>query len=246
MKQISWMVLGWLLLASAQAASFDCAKAKSKLEKIICKDAELSKLDEEMAALYGQIIKASSNDPVLKKTQQDWLKYRQLCLAPDYKQKESICLTYLYRRHIDILRGSLPTEPDAEKGINQLCTHIAVLVEMGKAFDLEPNDYEDNPPRGNDYKNLDIDGDGVADSVKTSCGSGECGLEVKLSSGKPYDLGSLDESYKFYLIRYLSSIYALVSYSEDEDSKDPKISTKYHLVRLYLLAPAGAKLVCGK
>lgn len=236
-------MLGCLIVASTtQAASFDCAKAQTKVEKFICGDSKLSEMDEEMAALYEEIQKASSKDPVLKQAQRDWLKYRQTCLAPDYKQKESICLSYLYRKHLTILRGSLPTEPEAEKNTSQLCTHIAILVEKGKALELEPKGYEDNPPRGNDYKHLDIDGDGGADSVKTDCGTGECLLEVKLSSGNEFDLSDGP----FYLISYQSKIYALVSYSEDDESNDMEMRHKYHLGRLYLIAPSGAKLMCGK
>lgn len=43
-----WM--GWLLCLVAvpvQAASFDCGKAGTKVEKLVCADAELSKLDED-------------------------------------------------------------------------------------------------------------------------------------------------------------------------------------------------------
>jgi uncharacterized protein YecT (DUF1311 family) len=36
----------------ANAASFDCAKARTKIEKIICRDAELSDLDGRMAKAY--------------------------------------------------------------------------------------------------------------------------------------------------------------------------------------------------
>src|SRR3990167_6280936 len=40
---------GWLVPSiPAQAASFDCAKAATKVEILICADAELSKLDDEL------------------------------------------------------------------------------------------------------------------------------------------------------------------------------------------------------
>lgn len=46
----------WLLLASwccaAGAASFDCAKAQSRIDKAICADAEVSTLDEHLARYY--------------------------------------------------------------------------------------------------------------------------------------------------------------------------------------------------
>lgn len=229
---------------SAEAASFDCAKAQSKVEHIICDNPEISKLDEEMAGMYIAILKASSTSSVLKKTQRDWLGYRQTCLGEEYKGKEGACLSYLYQHHNRILRGGLPTIPDNENGAIQLCAHIAELVETGEALKLELNDWVNNPPRGKKYK-LDIDGDGIVDSLEIGCGSGECSAEIKLSSSNPYDLSGLDDGYGFYLIRYQSSIYALVSYSEDEDSKDMSIRHKYHLGRLYLISPIGAKLMCG-
>ena len=45
MKQTLWIVLGWLMLSfAAEAASFDCTKATSKVEKLVCADAALTKL----------------------------------------------------------------------------------------------------------------------------------------------------------------------------------------------------------
>jgi uncharacterized protein YecT (DUF1311 family) len=244
-KQCTWIAVGLFgCLTIAQhtyAASFDCAKARTNVEKAICADAELSKQDERMAALYGEVLKASSNNSVLKKAQREWLKYRQTCFTPAYKQKENFCLSDRYRSHIRILRGSLPAELGADDNVNQLCVHIAALVETGGSFKLEPESDVD-PPTGTNYRNLDIDGDGIMDSVKSGCGTGECSLEVKLSSGGEFSFGDS----KFYLIRYKSKVYALVSYSEDEESVDMVIRDKYHLGRLYLIAHAGVKLVCGK
>jgi len=46
-----------LLTASApvQAAGFNCKYAKTQVEKLICADPELSKLDDEMKSLYDQV-----------------------------------------------------------------------------------------------------------------------------------------------------------------------------------------------
>lgn len=139
----------------------------------------------------------------------------------------------------------LPNLAMAEQAVKNrktgLCSHMEKLVSTGQAFKLEP-DYENNPPRGSDYRNIDLDGDGVVDSVKSGCGTGECLLEVKLSSGGEFDL---DED-KFYLIRYQSRIYALVSQPEDEDSKGQGVHDHMHLIRLYLITSKGPKLVCGR
>ena len=43
-------------IATVSAASFDCAKASSKTEKAICTDPELSKLDEDLASSYKEML----------------------------------------------------------------------------------------------------------------------------------------------------------------------------------------------
>lgn len=52
MRKLFWAALGYLAVAQAQAASFDCAKAKNSVEKVICADADLSRIDEDMSTAY--------------------------------------------------------------------------------------------------------------------------------------------------------------------------------------------------
>lgn len=63
-----WMIifiLG-LLALSAQAASFDCNKASTKVEKMICSDPELSKLDDDLGKYYhGALAKADDTQKKL-------------------------------------------------------------------------------------------------------------------------------------------------------------------------------------
>ena len=64
----AWMLLPLALElplpgAAAHAASFDCAKARSKLHRTICADAELSALDERVWNAYGALV------PTLSSTQ---------------------------------------------------------------------------------------------------------------------------------------------------------------------------------
>lgn len=58
MKQRSsaWLgqIVGILLVPAAQAASFDCAKATTPVEKAICQSPVLSALDDEVAKLYAR------------------------------------------------------------------------------------------------------------------------------------------------------------------------------------------------
>lgn len=82
MKQTALIVFGWLTLMlgiTAHAASFDCAKAGTKVEKMICADAELSKMDEEIAKIYGELLKKSTDDASPKERQRERLKARNRC-----------------------------------------------------------------------------------------------------------------------------------------------------------------------
>ena len=58
----------------AMAASFDCAKATSAQEKLICGTADLSQLDERGAALYAAASAATSDSNLVKTWQRDWLR----------------------------------------------------------------------------------------------------------------------------------------------------------------------------
>jgi uncharacterized protein len=61
------------------AASFDCTKAASQVEKLICSDNELSKLDDDLSAAY----RAASGDPAVadqvRRDQRQWLAARNVC-----------------------------------------------------------------------------------------------------------------------------------------------------------------------
>lgn len=60
--------------ATAYSASFDCKNAKTDVEKMICSNVELSKLDEELAATYGTAVTTVSDNVALKREQRTWLK----------------------------------------------------------------------------------------------------------------------------------------------------------------------------
>lgn len=75
--------------------SFDCAKASSTNEKLICSDAELSTLDTEVAAIYKEA-KAKTADPAsFKKSSVDAWKWREAnchdkaCLLEWYTKRKA-------------------------------------------------------------------------------------------------------------------------------------------------------------
>lgn len=75
----------------AQAASFDCAKAGTPLEKLICATPELSRSDEVLAKAYATALGGLSEEAkkIVQGTQRDWLAYAPLSCSPDAKPLES-------------------------------------------------------------------------------------------------------------------------------------------------------------
>jgi uncharacterized protein YecT (DUF1311 family) len=66
--------------APATAASFDCAKARTKVEKLICKDPQLSRQDEDLAKAYGEALKLWDGQiaAYVKMNQRGWVGSRAL------------------------------------------------------------------------------------------------------------------------------------------------------------------------
>jgi uncharacterized protein YecT (DUF1311 family) len=66
----------------AAAASFDCAKARSKVETLICKDPQLSRQDEDLAKAYGEALKAWDGKiaAYVRMSQRGWMRTRALTL----------------------------------------------------------------------------------------------------------------------------------------------------------------------
>jgi|GEM_PF-1279840 len=91
-------LLSTLMVSSSYAASFDCRKASTEVEKMICSDSQLSHLDEDLHSAYKNAQK--HKDPQLLKQQQlRWLKYtRNDCTT-------LTCLKDVYELRIDRLNG---------------------------------------------------------------------------------------------------------------------------------------------
>lgn len=94
MKKIHLFAL--LLFFFAQlsyAASFDCAKAVSATEKMICNDPAISKLDEQLASSYKLALESAKDKDALKTQQKNWLKQKrnvcanQACIKNVYEAR---------------------------------------------------------------------------------------------------------------------------------------------------------------
>lgn len=81
-----------------QAASFDCTKATTKVEKMICVDPELSNLDDELAKAYRNALKDESQAEAAKSAQKLWLKERNRC-------EDAACAKKAYATRLQNLGG---------------------------------------------------------------------------------------------------------------------------------------------
>jgi len=103
---ISGALLSLGTYSSANAASFDCAKASTKIEKAICGSAQVSKLDSDLDAAYKGAIKRQGQADAVKIAQRAWVKdVRNAC------QDES-CLINVYKQRIGALSNAFPQEQE--------------------------------------------------------------------------------------------------------------------------------------
>jgi uncharacterized protein len=95
------MRLSFLLLIlplPALAAGFDCLKAATKVEKLICRSTSLSQLDDDLSASYRSARKGPVDSEPVSIDQARWLKnVRSKC-------KDEACLERAYKDRILVLR----------------------------------------------------------------------------------------------------------------------------------------------
>jgi uncharacterized protein len=100
------LIAAGLMLAAgaAEAASFDCAKAKAPDEKAICKSRSLSELDVKMATLFGARMKIPmlmGSRGAAQDEAHNFLVTRASCGA------DGACIGAAYQQRIDELNQEL-------------------------------------------------------------------------------------------------------------------------------------------
>lgn len=82
----------------ACAASFDCGKAASRVEKLVCTDRTVSQQDEILAEAYKDALAKARDRASLKRWQKAWIERRDNCA-------DVACLKKLYAEQNNDLRG---------------------------------------------------------------------------------------------------------------------------------------------
>lgn len=86
---------------SAIGPSFDCGKASTSVEKLICSNAELGSLDGELSKAYREMLQRPAFDAdAVRSEQRKWLLDRGKCA-------DVICLTDMYKKRLASIQDGL-------------------------------------------------------------------------------------------------------------------------------------------
>jgi uncharacterized protein YecT (DUF1311 family) len=78
---------------AVQAASFDCTRSTTQVERTICTTPDLSGMDETLAEVYEPTVAREDANGSLKASQRAWLAQRNKC-------SDAACLRQLYEKRI--------------------------------------------------------------------------------------------------------------------------------------------------
>ncbi len=98
-------ILGVGFFGISQAASFDCKKASTKIEKTICLDRELNNLDLAIDNAYKSLLKQHPIPEYVKARQADWQELNLLCDEANL----TACLQSSYKTRLLELKWSSNT-----------------------------------------------------------------------------------------------------------------------------------------
>ncbi|MCC9598665.1 MULTISPECIES: lysozyme inhibitor LprI family protein [unclassified Rubrivivax] len=114
----SLLALFGLLLLSATARAqdagpradaqpgFDCQRARTPVERLVCADPDLARADARMAAAYSALTQRWEEDRSLRRTQRRWLRERNACGA------DTACVAAAYAARNAVLARALAQVPD--------------------------------------------------------------------------------------------------------------------------------------
>jgi ankyrin repeat protein len=130
------------LLATARAASFDCSKATTSVEKSICAEPELSELDEQLNFLYQMLLSNASFAPTARLAQRNWLMSRNRC-------KDTVCIRKAYIDQKQFVNANFLPE-DRNRSLHSMVARgdlkaVKLLISIGadvNATGFEKGSYE--------------------------------------------------------------------------------------------------------
>ena len=118
----------------AFAASFDCTKARSEVEKAICKNDELGKLDEDLSEAYKVAVKNHPVQNYVRARQREWIKDNNSC----DKDRLVACLKARYAKRIVSLKtfSSIKTFSNSPKFEYSNGDAVAEITQINGKFNI--------------------------------------------------------------------------------------------------------------
>jgi uncharacterized protein len=130
------------------AASFDCGKAKTEVEKLICSGDELSKLDESLSEAYLQALKRTDIKQQTIKSQRQWLKnVRNVC-------QNAECIKNAYETRIKELGFTSSFGIIIFRDPNRKQLPTKTIAEAPKSQVTEPSDQAAQTQTGQQYESV--------------------------------------------------------------------------------------------
>ncbi|MCW2273437.1 hypothetical protein GJ654_05660 [Rhodoblastus acidophilus] len=139
------ILLAAALAPSARAASFDCGKARTPLERRICADPALGQADEDLSKAYAETLRTFVVPEFIKDSQRAWLFEAPQCL-------ENKTCAELFKERAETLRlyRSAKVYTDYGKDFDREKTTLVVYERNGKPWldwygDWMPDAYRPKP-----------------------------------------------------------------------------------------------------
>lgn len=178
-------VAALMFVGSANAAGFNCALASTPVENMICSDATLSQLDEDLNAAYKEAVKLN---PTVKVDQRAWVRN---------VRNVEVDLESAYRRRITDMKSvqvqAAPVQREQEQAqIPAGKRHVAdkkveqSLLTQGNAFGLAKTCLEDFQVTDEEYNFFKTT---VISELKQEHGNQYDSNVMKLGYISGYDLG---------------------------------------------------------
>lgn len=125
--------------------SFDCAKASTESERLICRDPRLATLDREMGEVYYAILQhlPPEQNKAFRYEHYEWsMHYRRTCNSPMTDEWRESCIEHYLKEHTKKLQirlgelsstsaGTEPTANDLLSKLKTLGVDSTVLKEIG-------------------------------------------------------------------------------------------------------------------
>ena len=157
----------YALLYNAKAASFNCNRATTHVERLICSSETLSRMDDQLAAEFLKAKRTSLDGHLLNKEERNWLKERNDCVT-------ETCLVQEYSLRLGQLNGSTVSSTPAN--------NVSEPTLVKKDFDSQTSG-PDSTGRNIELKNAQSEVEEANQHASKICGELHFTAEHLVASG---------------------------------------------------------------